>query len=96
MSQLQHTVEGMDGEVHLGRPALVHARAQPVADHLLEPGDGRLGSGPLRVSGGLLPGSSSVFGDELKMAVALRWGLSRPSRSARPWSVAAQMIAASG
>ncbi len=54
-SKLQHAVEGMDGDVHLGRPTLVRARAEPVPDHLLEPADGRLSSGPLRVSGDFLP-----------------------------------------
>jgi len=71
-SKLQHTVEGMDGDVHLGRPPLVRARAQPVTDDLLEPADGRLGSSPLRVAGGFLPGRASVLGDALQMAVALR------------------------
>src|SRR3712207_3298968 len=37
--ELQHAVERMDGDVHLGRPTLVRARAQPVADHPLEAGD---------------------------------------------------------
>ena len=32
----------MDGDVYLGRPTPVRARAQPVADHLLEPADRRL------------------------------------------------------
>src|SRR3954447_19031995 len=36
-SQFQHTVESMDGDVRLGRTTLVCARAQPIADHLLEP-----------------------------------------------------------
>src|SRR3712207_9482138 len=42
-SELQHAVEGVDGDVHLGRPTLVRARAQPVADHLFPPPDGGLG-----------------------------------------------------
>ncbi len=36
-TQLQHTVESIDGDAHLGRPTLVRARAQPVTDDLLEP-----------------------------------------------------------
>src|SRR5215218_6130863 len=32
-SQLQHAVEDVDGNVHLGHPTLIRARAQPVADH---------------------------------------------------------------
>ncbi len=35
-SQLQHAVEDVDGNLHLGRPTLIRARAQPVADHLLD------------------------------------------------------------
>jgi len=35
-TQFQHTVEGMDGDVHLGRPTPVRARAQTVTDHLLD------------------------------------------------------------
>jgi len=66
-SKLQHAVEGMDGDVHLGCPTLVRARAQPFTDHLLEPADGRLDSGPLRVSGDFLPGCPSVLGDALQM-----------------------------
>ena len=33
-SELHHTVERVDGDVHLGRPTLVRARAQPVTDGL--------------------------------------------------------------
>ena len=35
--QPQHAVERVDSDVHLGRPALVRAGAQPVAHHLLQP-----------------------------------------------------------
>ena len=31
-SQLQHAVQRMDGNLHLGRPALVRAAAQPITD----------------------------------------------------------------
>src|SRR4051812_28269979 len=44
-SELQHAVEHVGGDRHLGRPALVGARAQPIADHPLPPRDGGLGSG---------------------------------------------------
>ena len=37
--------------------------APPVADHLLEPLDGRLGPSPVRVAGGFLPRRPSVLGD---------------------------------
>jgi len=91
-SRLRHTVEGMDGDVHLGRPTLVRVRAQPVTDELSEPADGRLGSGLFRVSGGFLPGCPSVLGDVrrtsrsdvLKMAVPLcGCGLGRIARHGR-------------
>ena len=85
-SQFQHTVEDMDGDVHFGRPAPVRARAQAVTDHLLEPTDGRLGSGPLRVSGGFLPDGASVLGNELNSAVWLGTAVERGGT----------MIAASG
>jgi len=70
-SKLQHTVEGMDSDVHLDRPILVRVRAQPVTDDLFEPADGRLGSGPFRVSGGFLPGCPPVLGDALQMVIPL-------------------------
>ena len=80
-SQLQHTVEGMDGDVHLGRPALVRARAQSITDHLLEPADGSLGSSPDGVSGRFLPGRAAVLSDNLQVAVPLcGLGLSRFAR----------------
>jgi hypothetical protein len=44
-SQLQHAVEGVDGNLHLGRPTLIRARAQPVADHAFEPAHGGLDPG---------------------------------------------------
>jgi hypothetical protein len=58
----------MDGDVHLGRSALVRAAAQPVTDHLLEPTDGRFDASADGVAGRLLPGRSSALGDELQMA----------------------------
>jgi len=66
------TVEGMDSDAHLGRRTPVGARAQPVANDLLEPADGRLGSSPFGVAGGFLPGCASVRSNALQMAVALR------------------------
>ena len=71
-SPLQHTVEGMDGDVHLGRPTPVRARAQPVADHLLEPPDGCLGPSPPHIVGCFLPSRPSVPSDAVQVAVALR------------------------
>ena len=71
-SKLQHAVEDMEGDIHLGCPAPVRARAQAVTDHLLEPADSRFGPGSLRVAGGVLPGCPSVFGDAVQMAVPLR------------------------
>jgi len=62
-SQLQHVVERMNGDIHLGRLAPVRARAQPVTDHLLEPPDASLGPSPFRVAGCSLPSRPSVFGD---------------------------------
>ena len=72
VAPFQHAVERMDGNHHLGRPAPVVAHAQPVADHLLEPADGRLGSSPLRVAGRFLPCRAFVFGDAAQMVVPLR------------------------
>ena len=48
-SQVQHAIEHVDGNVHLGRPALIRMRAQPVADHLFPPADGGLGPGAFRL-----------------------------------------------
>ena len=69
----QHAVRGMDGNVHLGRPTLVRAAAQPVTDHLLEPANGGFYPGSDVVAGRLLPSCSSVLGDALQMAVPLCW-----------------------
>jgi len=44
-SQLQHAVEGVDGYLYFGRPTLIRARAQPVADHPFEPAHGGLDPG---------------------------------------------------
>src|SRR4051812_20719036 len=55
-SELQHAVQDLDRHVHLSRPTLVRARAQPVPDHALEPADGGLGPGARIVARGLLPG----------------------------------------
>src|SRR4051795_8153941 len=77
-SQLQHAVQSMDGNVHLGRPTLVRAAAQSVTDHLFEPADGSFDAGSDGVAGRLLPGRSSMLGDNLQVAIPLRWrGLSR-------------------
>ena len=70
-SKLQHPVQGMNGDVHLGCPTPVRAQAQSVTDDLLEPADGGFDAGSCRVSGRFLPSRSSVFGDKLKMVVAL-------------------------
>ncbi len=74
----------MDGNIHLGRPTLVRAGAQPVTDHLFEPADGGFDAGAGGVAGRLLPGRSSVLGDALQMAVPLRWrGVGRLARHCR-------------
>src|SRR5215207_3134891 len=80
-SELQHAVKRMDGDVHLGRPTLVRARTQPVADHLFPPPDGGLGPSTFVVPGPLLPSHAPVLGDALEMSVALRRrGLGRRAR----------------
>jgi hypothetical protein len=32
-SKLEHPVQGTHGEGYLGRPTVIHARVQPIADH---------------------------------------------------------------
>lgn len=49
-SEFRHAVEGVGGDRHLGRPALVLARAQPAADHLLPSPDRGLGFRAPRVA----------------------------------------------
>src|SRR4051794_1382585 len=39
-AQVQHAIEHVDSDVHLGRPTLLRMRAQPVAEHLLPSRDG--------------------------------------------------------
>src|SRR3954470_23747794 len=71
-SQFQHAVEGMDGDVQLGRPTLIRMRAQPVADHLFPSADGGLGPGSFGVPGRFLPGHAPVVVNVLEVAIALR------------------------
>ncbi len=74
-------LRSMDGDLHLGRPAVVGVRAQPVADHPLEARHGRLGPGTPGVAGRRLPSHAAVLGDGPEMAVALRGrGLGRVAR----------------
>ena len=80
-SQLQHAVEDMDGDLHLGRPPLIHVRAQPVADHLLEARNARFGQGAPGVARRFLPGHAAAPSNVPEMAVALRGcGLGRLAR----------------
>lgn len=69
--QFQHTAESMNDDVRLGRTPLVCTRAQPIADYLLEPADGSLGSSTDGVAGSFLPSRSSMLSDELQMAIPL-------------------------
>jgi hypothetical protein len=55
----------MNGNVHLNRPTLVRAGAQPVTDHLFEPAHGGLGSGADVLPGGLLPAHAAHLGERL-------------------------------
>ena len=71
-SQLEHAVERMDGNHHLGYPALVYMRAQRVADHLLSPVHGGFDLGSCVVARRALPRHAPVPGNVLKMAVPPR------------------------
>src|SRR5215210_7378535 len=71
-SQVQHAVEHVAGNLHLGCPTLIRMRAQPVADHLFPSANGSLGPGAFRVPGCPLPSHPALLGDELEVAVALR------------------------
>src|SRR3954464_14706617 len=71
-SQVQHTIEDVGGDVHLGRPTLIRMRAQPVADHLFPSTNGGLGPGSFRVAGRRLPGHPPMVSDVLEVAVARR------------------------
>src|SRR3954449_10419148 len=68
-SQLQHAVEHVDRYVHLGGPALIRMRAQPVPDHPLPSPDRGLGPSSFRVTGGLLPRPAAPLSDELEVTV---------------------------
>jgi hypothetical protein len=59
-SQLQHAVERVDSDLHLGRPALVLVRAQAVPDHLFPARDGRLGASGRVVARSRLPPSAAI------------------------------------
>ncbi len=83
-SQVRHAVERVDGDVHLSCPALVRARAQPVAGHLLEPADRGFGSSANGVAGCFLPSRAAVLGNALQMTVLLRGrGLGHVARHGR-------------
>jgi hypothetical protein len=79
-SQLQHPVQGMNGDADLGRPTLILSRANPpsrarspVTDDLLVAPDGGLNAAPFVVAGHLLPPDPAFLGNALEMAVALGW-----------------------
>ena len=80
--KLHRVIERMDGDVHVSRPTVIGARAQPVAGYLLEPTDHRAGSGPRHVAGRLLPGHAAVLSSMLEMVVALG-GRGRGGRARR-------------
>ncbi len=65
-------VDRVDGDRHLGRLALVHVRAQLVADPLLLPVHGGFGPGTLVVSRCALPPQAPVPGNALEVAIPLR------------------------
>ena len=71
-SEVQHAVEDVDGDLHLGRPTFVGVRAQSVADHPFEARHGRLGPGTLGVAGRYLPRHATILGDVAEVTVALR------------------------
>src|SRR3954464_9803288 len=68
-AELQHPVQGPDGDGDLGRPARVGARAQRVADHPLVAGDHRFGQSTTVVARRL---PAAALGDEPKVTVAPR------------------------
>jgi hypothetical protein len=83
----------MDGNVHLGRPTLVRAGAQPITDHLFEPADAGFDTGSGIVAGRLLPSRSSMLGDALQMAVLLRRRTTTSgSRAGAGWRVLLQLF----
>jgi len=79
-SEIQHAVERLDGDRHLGRPALIYMRAQLVADDLFPSVHGGFDPGTLVVSRRILPCHAPVLGDVrrtsrfdvLQVAVPLR------------------------
>jgi len=70
-SEIQHAVERVDGNRHLGRPALVRMRTQLVADHLFPSVHGGFDPGAPVVSRRVLPRHAPVLGDVLDVAVPL-------------------------
>ena len=97
-SKLQHAVQDMDGDGNLGGAAVVRAKAQAVADHLLEPPNRGFNSGALVVAGSLLPTDASLLGDAPRMTVALRriclGGLALDRRRSRGYDDSGIRIAA--
>jgi len=59
----------MDGDRHLGRPALIRMRAQLVADHLLPSVHGGFDPGSPVVSRRVLPRHAPVLGNVLQVSV---------------------------
>jgi hypothetical protein len=70
-SELQHSVQDMNGDADLCRPTLTLVRAQSVANDLLVAPDGGLNAAPFVVASHLLPPDPAFLGNALEMAVAL-------------------------
>src|SRR3954466_9842260 len=72
-SELQHAVQYVGGDRHLGLPAPVRMRAQCVADHPLEPRDVGLDQGSPVIPGCLLPAHAAALSDASQVTITPRW-----------------------
>src|SRR4051794_29310917 len=62
VAELEHAVQGTNGDGHLDRLTTVRARAESIADHPLVAGHRRLGQRAAVIAGCLLPAQAAMLG----------------------------------
>src|SRR4051812_42227155 len=68
-TELQHAVQYIGGNRHLGLPAPVRMRAQCIADYPLETRDVGFDQRPAVIAGGLLPAHAAALSDASQVTI---------------------------
>ncbi len=70
---VEHSVQHLGGDGHLGRRTSIHLRAQPVADDAFSLGDVGLHQGkPVVLARGVLQAHTAALGDRMQVRIPLR------------------------